>query len=237
LCTIGRQGVFRLGGWSPHVQTGFHVPRPTQGSNRTLRLRDYHPLWRTFPDPSASFCLTTGLLRFRSPLLTESRLMSFPLGTEMFQFPRFASRPYEFRPGYPSRGGFPHSDIRGSTIARISPRLFAACHVLHRLLAPRHPPDALVTLGTSQTTTRPAQHPATARTQDQIADPRKTQGQKDPSLRPVTFHSARLCRGDHRNTTYLPTNILSVLRYQPFPSSHVKEQTARQDPEGSHAER
>src|SRR3712207_9065283 len=23
LCTIGRQGVFRLGGWSPHVQTGF----------------------------------------------------------------------------------------------------------------------------------------------------------------------------------------------------------------------
>src|SRR4051812_47460905 len=42
--------------------------------------------------------------------------------------------------------GFPHSDIRGSTIARISPRLFAACHVLHRLLAPRHPPNALVTL-------------------------------------------------------------------------------------------
>ena len=23
-------GVFSLGGWSPHVQTGFHVPRPTQ---------------------------------------------------------------------------------------------------------------------------------------------------------------------------------------------------------------
>jgi len=42
--------------------------------------------------------------------------------------------------------GFPHSDIRGSTIARISPRLFAACHVLHRLLAPRHPPNALVSL-------------------------------------------------------------------------------------------
>ncbi len=32
LFTIGHQGVFRLGGWSPHVQTGFHVPRPTQGS-------------------------------------------------------------------------------------------------------------------------------------------------------------------------------------------------------------
>ena len=27
--TIGRSGVFSLGGWSPHVQTGFLVPRPT----------------------------------------------------------------------------------------------------------------------------------------------------------------------------------------------------------------
>ena len=34
LFTIGRRGVLRLGGWSPHVQTGFHVPRPTQGQLR-----------------------------------------------------------------------------------------------------------------------------------------------------------------------------------------------------------
>ena len=40
-------------------------------------------------------------------------------------------------------GGFPHSEIRGSTIARISPRLIAACYVLHRLSMPRHPPNAL----------------------------------------------------------------------------------------------
>ena len=78
--------------------------------------------------------------------------MSFPPGTEMFQFPGFASCTYEFSTGYPSRGGFPHSDIRGSTIARISPRLIAACHVLHRLLAPRHPPDALLSLDTPSTT-------------------------------------------------------------------------------------
>jgi hypothetical protein len=32
----------------------------------------------------------TGLVRVRSPLLTESRLMSFPPGTEMFHFPGFA---------------------------------------------------------------------------------------------------------------------------------------------------
>ena len=43
--------------------------------------------------------------------------------------------------------GFPHSDIRGSREACSSPRLIAACHVLHRLSAPRHPPCALTTLG------------------------------------------------------------------------------------------
>ena len=36
LFTIGHQGVFRLGGWSPHVQTGFHVSRLTQGSLKTI---------------------------------------------------------------------------------------------------------------------------------------------------------------------------------------------------------
>src|SRR3712207_1093405 len=86
--------------------------------------------------------------------------MSFPPGTEMFQFPGFASRPYGFSGRSPMREGFPHSDIRGSTIARISPRLFAACHVLHRLLAPRHPPNALFTLRIAATT---------ARTQDRTA--------------------------------------------------------------------
>jgi hypothetical protein len=42
----------------------------------------------------------------------------------------------------------PHSDIHGSTPARGSPWLFAACHVLHRLLVPRHPPNALILLDT-----------------------------------------------------------------------------------------
>ena len=45
-------------------------------------------------------------------------------------------------------GGLPHSDIHGSTPARGSPWLFAACHVLHRLLVPRHPPNALIALDT-----------------------------------------------------------------------------------------
>ena len=43
-------------------------------------------------------------------------------------------------------GEFPHSDICGSRIICISPQLFAACHVLHRLLIPRHSPYALISL-------------------------------------------------------------------------------------------
>src|ERR1700744_4440163 len=42
--------------------------------------------------------------------------------------------------------GFPHSEIPGSKPACGSPRLIAACHVLHRLLAPRHSPYALSSL-------------------------------------------------------------------------------------------
>jgi hypothetical protein len=122
------------------------VSRPTQGSSRTLRIRGCHPLRPAVPDRSASFVKTTGLLRFRSPLLAESRLMSVPPGTEMFQFPGFASAHYGFMHGYRLRGGLPHSDIHGSTPARGSPWLFAACHVLLRLLVPRHPPNALLSL-------------------------------------------------------------------------------------------
>ena len=87
-------------------------------------------------------------------LATTQGMISSPPATEMFQF---AGLP---PPGLfdSARGdrvlttvGFPHSDIPGSTFARNSPRLFAACHVLHRLLAPRHPPRALCSLTPSST--------------------------------------------------------------------------------------
>ena len=42
--------------------------------------------------------------------------------------------------------GFPHSDIHGSRPACGSPWLIAACYVLPRLSAPRHPPCALTAL-------------------------------------------------------------------------------------------
>ena len=42
--------------------------------------------------------------------------------------------------------GFPHSDICGSQLICSSPQLFAAYHVLRRLLMPRHSPYALIRL-------------------------------------------------------------------------------------------
>ncbi len=43
-------------------------------------------------------------------------------------------------------GGFPHSEIHGSKLILSSPWLIAEYHVLHRLLLPRHPPNALIAL-------------------------------------------------------------------------------------------
>ena len=45
-----------------------------------------------------------------------------------------------------TRKGFPHSEIPGSKPVCGSPGLIAACHVLHRLCAPRHPPSTLSSL-------------------------------------------------------------------------------------------
>ena len=75
-------------------------------------------------------------------------MFSIPGGTEMVHFPPLPSRTYVFSTGYSgiNQSGFPHSEIPGSKPACGSPRLIAACHVLHRLLAPRHSPYALSSL-------------------------------------------------------------------------------------------
>ena len=91
---------------------------------RPLGLRDYHPLWCHFPKDFGSRPLIPrlrprdpgrcpvrfGLVPVRSPLLRESRLISSPPGTEMFQFP---------------------GSLRGFRVRRSlgsSPGLFAAFH-------------------------------------------------------------------------------------------------------------
>src|SRR5579875_3556554 len=87
------------------------------------------------------------LFPFRSPLLRESLLLSFPRGTEMFQFPRFPLPALCVQAGVPSclaTVGFPIRTSTDQWLVGTSPWLIAATHVLHRLQAPRHPPLALV---------------------------------------------------------------------------------------------
>ena len=121
-----------------------------------LRVRGSHPLRPNFPDRSARLTAAIsrpyypgcalphnrfGLFPGRSPLLGESLLFSLPAGTKMFQFPALASRFCVMPPR--QGGGLSHSDTCGSTAGCASPQIFAASHVLHRLLEPRHPPCAL----------------------------------------------------------------------------------------------
>ncbi len=83
-----------------------------------FRVRGYHPLWPDFPDCSTNTpqLTLTGLVPFRSPLLRESRLISFPPVTEMFQFTGFALNTYGFSAEYSRSCGFPHSEIAGSKV-------------------------------------------------------------------------------------------------------------------------
>ena len=93
--------VFRLGGWSPLLPTGFHVSRGTlvPATYCRLPLQDCHPLWQRFPtssgqlssdlaspQPQPSVDHWFGLFPFRSPLLRKSIFLSFPPVTKMFQF-------------------------------------------------------------------------------------------------------------------------------------------------------
>ena len=76
----------------------------------------------------------------------------------MFQFPGFPQTGYWFTWVYVriTIRGFPHSDICGSKVICTLPQLIAACHVLHRLLVPRHPPYALSHLTFGSLPDRPA---------------------------------------------------------------------------------
>ena len=64
------------------------------------------------------------LFRFRSPLLTESRLLSLPVGTEMFHFPTF-----------PLPALYIQAEVTGHDSSRVSP--FGNPRIKALLSAPR----------------------------------------------------------------------------------------------------
>jgi hypothetical protein len=107
---IGHQGVFSLAGWSPPIPTGLHESRGTwdTASSRSafvygaitrygrsfqnVRLTErFVTLLMLSHDPSDGLGCWFRLVPVRSPLLGESRLISIPPGTEMFQFSGLAS--------------------------------------------------------------------------------------------------------------------------------------------------
>ena len=117
------------------------------------------------------------------------------------------------------RAGLPHSEIRGSTGARPSPRLFAACYVLHRLSVPRHPPNALTlrlilslipshaetnagfqlsAIGCQLATLAPAREPDHGSTQHFFFRPARTRTTDSSRHRPPSKDPARKAR--HRPT-------------------------------------
>ena len=92
-----------------------------------------------------------GLFRFRSPLLTESLVVfssSGYLDVSVHRVPFHTLWIGVWMTGV-CPAGFPHSDISGSSDICSSPKLFAAYHVFHRLLVPRHPPCALSSITNS----------------------------------------------------------------------------------------
>jgi hypothetical protein len=139
-------GAFTLYGASFHplpLPRAFVTPRPCCG---TIKQRPTTPHRQR---PQAIAPTRFGLIPVRSPLLRESRFLSLPRATKMFQFARCTSTaPMDSVQGTRAlpRVGFPIRKSPDQRSFSSSPRLIAAVHVLHRLLVPRHPPCALVLL-------------------------------------------------------------------------------------------
>jgi hypothetical protein len=114
--------------------------------SNAFRLTFHNPHRR--PIPLSSKDKRFGLFPFRSPLLRKSNFFLFLRLLRCFSSPGSLLTPYIFKGGYQSikTGGFPHSEIDGSKLICSSPSLIAACHVLLRLLMPRHPLYALISL-------------------------------------------------------------------------------------------
>ena len=112
------------------------------GFPKTILLESQNQL--RGPNPRVH-ALWFGLFPFRSPLLWKSLVVFFSSGYLDVSVHRVPDVTLWIHvtttEGCSAR--FPHSEISGSKPICGSPKLFAAYHVFHRLLVPRHPPCAL----------------------------------------------------------------------------------------------
>src|SRR5919108_2253598 len=150
---VGRDDEFRLRGCYP-LWRPFPRPSTTRVLCDSLEKVQLLLPGPTTPRQQRPHAVTLPRFRLspvRSPLLRGSRLLSLPPGTEMFQFPGFPLPVLCVQTGVtrhdPCRVS-PFGDPRVQRLVGSSPGLIAASYVLHRLLAPRHPPCALCNLAT-----------------------------------------------------------------------------------------
>ena len=162
--SIGHQVVFRLGGWSPLLPTGFHVSGGTLDPAR-CSVVSFTGLLPSLARLPRQFYYNFAMLNaVRNPEgittlgLASSRFARRYFGNLFwFLFLRllrcFSSAGLPWYDYFFHHTiiqycciGFPHSDICGSMDICSSPQLFAACHVLLRHLMPRHSPCALYSL-------------------------------------------------------------------------------------------
>ena len=125
-----------------------------------FRLRGFHLLWPAFPGRSA---ILKGSIMRSEPRSARTPVWALPVSlaatygiTFVFSSSGYLDVSVHRVPSvylwiqYTVTGvcpaGLPHSDICGSRLICSSPQLFAAYHVFHRLLVPRHPPCALYSL-------------------------------------------------------------------------------------------
>ena len=99
------------------------------------------------PNPGVH-ALRFGLFPFRSPLLWKSHVVFSSSGYLDVSVHRVPLLTLWIGVRIPEDCSvrFPHSEISGSMDICSSPKLFAAYHVFHRLLVPRHPPYALISI-------------------------------------------------------------------------------------------
>ena len=125
-----------------------------------FHVRGFHSLWRDFPGPSTIFytAISQSLpRRARTTVWALPRSHAATYGIDVsFSSSAYLDVSVQRVPFHTLcigvwmtevfSAGFPHSDISGSMDICSSPKLFAAYHVFHRLLVPRHPPCALLRL-------------------------------------------------------------------------------------------
>ncbi len=179
-----------------------------------LHIRGCHPLWPCFPTHSIhthgsagprSLAATRGV----SVDFLSSGYLDVSVPRVCLYNPMYSDYKYLFyliiscrRGGNNNKvsGGLPHSEIHGSKLILSSSWLIAEYHVFHRLLLPRHSPNALFALDLIQ------------KKQDFSCGPSLLYLSKGPLIKMHTLQCLPLIRNKHcsNRITSVPVSVLDL---------------------------